>query len=116
MTKQFPVLVYKNQGPHQRAGGTYNHKLVEDETEFDAALTDGWFPSLPEAIEGKLDAQEVMQEPSKDADLGQGQGSDDNMPPTRPELEAKATELGIKFNDKTSDKKLGDLIKATLES
>ena len=60
---QFPTLVYKGHGPHSRAGGTYDHKVVEDEVEFDAALTDGWFPSLPEAIEGKLDVQEVAQEP-----------------------------------------------------
>jgi len=53
MSKQFPALVYKNNGPHQRAGGTYDHKSVEDEAEFDAALTDGWFPSLPEAIAGE---------------------------------------------------------------
>ena len=40
---------------------------------------------------------------------------DDNAPPTRAELEAKATELNIPFNGRTSDKKLGKLIQTALE-
>lgn len=115
MNKEFPALVYKDKGPHQRAGGSYDHKLVEDEAEFDAALADGWFPTLPEAIEGKLVAQEGTQELTNTGVQGQDQAKD-NEPPTRAELEAKAVELGIKFTDKTSDKKLGDLIAATLEN
>lgn len=46
----FPALVYKNNGPHQRAGGSYDHKVVESAEELDAALADGWHASLPEAI------------------------------------------------------------------
>jgi hypothetical protein len=38
----------------------------------------------------------------------------DNAPPTREELEAKATELKIKFDGRTSDKKLGQLIESKL--
>ena len=47
---QFPVLVFKNNGPHQRAGGSYDHKVVESVEELDAALADGWYATLPEAI------------------------------------------------------------------
>ena len=47
---QFPVLVFKNNGPHQRAGGSYDHKVVESVEELEAALADGWFATLPEAI------------------------------------------------------------------
>lgn len=47
---QFPALVFKNNGPHQRAGGSYDHKIVESAEELDAALGDGWHASLPEAI------------------------------------------------------------------
>jgi hypothetical protein len=47
---QFPVLVFKNTGPHQRAGGSYDHKVVESVEELDAALADGWYATLPEAI------------------------------------------------------------------
>lgn len=39
---------------------------------------------------------------------------DDNAAPTRSELEAKAKQLGIKFDGRTSDKKLGQLIEAKL--
>ena len=38
----------------------------------------------------------------------------DDAPPTREELEAKATELGIKFDGRTKDKKLGQLIQDRL--
>lgn len=39
---------------------------------------------------------------------------DDNSPVTREELEAKATELGIPFNGRTSNKKLTSLIETAL--
>lgn len=39
---------------------------------------------------------------------------DDNAAPTRSELEAKAKQLGIKFDGRTGDKKLGQLIEAKL--
>jgi hypothetical protein len=45
-----------------------------------------------------IDAIEVQAAPQDDA------------PPTRDELEAKATELGIRFDGRTGDKKLGQLI------
>jgi hypothetical protein len=41
---------------------------------------------------------------------------DDNAAPTRAELEAKATELGIKFDGRTKDKKLGQLIQDKLSA
>jgi hypothetical protein len=39
---------------------------------------------------------------------------DDDAAPTRAELEAKATELGIRFDGRTRDKKLGQLIQDRL--
>ena len=41
---------------------------------------------------------------------------EDGAPPTRAELEAKATELGIKFDGRTKDKKLGQLIQDRLSA
>ena len=38
----------------------------------------------------------------------------DESAPTREELEAKATELGIRFDGRTKDKKLGQLIQDRL--
>jgi hypothetical protein len=39
---------------------------------------------------------------------------EDDAAPTRAELEAKATELGIRFDGRTKDKKLGQLIQDKL--
>jgi len=47
---QFPVLVFKNNGPYQRAGGSYDHKAVESVEELEAALAAGWHATLPEAM------------------------------------------------------------------
>lgn len=94
------ALVYKDKGPHQRAGGTYDYKLVTSGQELDDAFKDGWYASLPEAIDGKTTLPEIEAP------------EEDNAPPTREELEAKAIELGIKFDGRTGDKKLSDLIAA----
>lgn len=97
----FPTLVYKCPGSHQRPGGTYSYKGVQDADEHAAALAGGWFATLPEAIEGKL--VEVAA-PAVDT------------PPTRAELEQKAKELGIKFDGRTGDKKLADAITNKLKA
>jgi len=43
-------------------------------------------------------------------------GPEDDAAPTREELEAKATELGIRFDGRTKDKKLGQLIQDRLSA
>ena len=92
---EFPRFVFRNGGPHQRPGGSYDHAPVESQEEFDAALKAGWFATLPEAINPP---------PADDA------------PPTRAELEAKAKELGIEFSPNIGDKKLGERIQAALDA
>jgi len=96
---QFPTLVYKCPGAHQRPGGTYAYQGVQDADEHAAALADGWFVTLPEAIEGVA----PVVAPAAPA-------SAPNAPPTRAELEQKAAELGIKFDGRWGDKKLSDAI------
>jgi hypothetical protein len=98
---EFPRLVYRCPGPFPRAGGTYGTKPVNTEAEFDSAVADGWFDTLPDAIEGKPPVPVV---PADDA------------PPTRDELEAKARELGIKFDGRTTDKKLSAAIDEPLKA
>jgi hypothetical protein len=98
---QFPTLVYKGKGPHSRAGGTYDYAAVNGQTDLDSKLADGWFATLPEAI----DAQDKPVEVAK---------SDDTAPPTRKELETKAKELAIKFDKKTTDAELSAAITAAL--
>ncbi len=62
-----------------------NHRLLREKAEAEAQATE---------------AQEIMPE--------------DDALPTREELEAKATELGIRFDGRTKDKKLGQLIQDRL--
>lgn len=107
----FPRLVYKNGGPHQRAGGTYSHALVKDQTELDAHLEAGWFATLPEAITPKP-VEMGFTHPELS---GTDSHEDDNKPPTRAELEAKANELGLVFSPNIGDKKLLERIQARLD-
>lgn len=88
----FPTLVYRDGGPYQRRGGTFNSIVVNSQDEFDAALDAGCVMH-PDFI---------------------GQDTD-SAPPTRAELEAKATELGLKFDGRTSDKTLATKIQSALE-
>lgn len=91
-----PTIVYKDKGPYQRPGGTFDYKGISTQEQFDAALTDGWLASYAELYE----------QPQ----------ADDSAPPTRAELEQKAKELGIKFDGRTSDKKIGELIAQALKA
>jgi len=94
----FPRLVFKDGGDQQRAGGFYSYQCVEDSAAYDSAVASGWFDSLGDALST----------PEVDDDI-------DEADPSREELEAKAAELGIKFDGRNSDKKLLDLITAALE-
>ena len=96
-------MVYKVPGKHVRPHGTYDFTGVNDAEELQAKLKDGWFSSLPEAIDSKQAVPVV--ETVK---------ADDIAPPTRQELEEKATELGIKFDGRFSDKKIAQLIDEAL--
>lgn len=96
------TIVYKASGPHQRLGGTFDYKGVSTQEEFDAAIKAGWYPTLDEAVAPKT-KNDLIPDPVKDA------------PPSRAELEQKATELGLKFDGRTGDKKLGELIAEALK-
>lgn len=86
--------------------GTFGTLIVPGATEHDAARAEGWCDTSPDALAAHADQIAAATKPSS---------ASDNAPPTRAELEAKATELGIAFTAKTSDKKLGDQIAAALE-
>jgi hypothetical protein len=70
-----------------------NHRLLREQAETAAQVASTVVESEPE------------QEPET---------ADDEAAPTREELEAKATELGIRFDGRTKDKKLGQLIQDRL--
>lgn len=92
----FPTIVYKCPGDHHRAGGTYAYKGVSAEGQLVAALSEGWYLTLPEAIAGKTAE------------------ADDDSAPTREEMAIKAVELGIKFDGRTTDKALAEKITAAM--
>lgn len=93
---QFPQMLYKACGSEQIHGGRFSTLVVSNEQEHADAIASGWFETTDAAVEASAPAE-------------------DNSPATREELEQKATELGIPFSSRTSDKKLRDLIAATLE-
>lgn len=68
-----------------------------------SALADGWVKTLAETV------KPVQANPIESLE------PEDNSPPSREELELKATDLGIKFDGRTSDKKLLALIEDALK-
>ena len=106
----FPTILYRVPGPHKKPrGGTYAYRGAANQAEFDALISKGWFPSYEEAAAGKIAGKIVeAAEAFEDA-------VDEVSAPTRDELEAKAKELGVSFNARTSDKKLAERIAEALE-
>lgn len=96
--EKYQDMVYRCPGPYVRERGTYDTKGVNSKEEHDAALKDGWFNSLPEAVAGKSAVVEVKED----------------APPTRAELEQKAKELNIKFDKKVTDEVLAKKISEAL--
>lgn len=47
---EFPTILYKGVGPHQRLGGTYDYIGANNAEEKAQRLKEGWFETLPEAI------------------------------------------------------------------
>jgi hypothetical protein len=106
----FPTIVYRTPGPHKKPRGkTYAYRSAADQEAFDALIAKGWSASYEEAVAGKrADAIIAKAEAFEDA-------IDDVSEPTRDELEAKAKELNVSFNARTSDKKLAERIAEKLE-
>lgn len=87
-------MLYKAPGPHFCDGHMVDYIIVDMEQD-DEFVADGWFRTIPEALEAA--AGSVVSDEAKE---------DESAPPTRDELEQKATELGIKFDGRTTDAKL----------
>lgn len=97
----FPTLVFKKGGAHQRKGGTFSYLGINDAEALELALSAGWFKTMAELDKPVLTAEEVKE-------------VDENAPPTREELIAKCNELGIKFHHKAGNDKLAELISEKL--
>ncbi len=104
---QFPNLVYKTPGPHKCKGGSYGYRQVNNLAELQLAIDDGFYPTKELAInppECFSWADYGCEQPLETApEAPQDKTPEDDAPPTRDELEAKAKELGISFNGNTKD-------------
>lgn len=109
MNEEFEsTIVYKDCGPYQRRGGTYDSVAVHSQEELDEKLANGWY-SHPDEIGAKAVATLSSDTPASEIKEPESEAA-----PTRDELKLKATELGIQFAANTSDKKLRELIEAKL--
>jgi hypothetical protein len=127
----FPVLVYRSPGSFRgHLGASYTYRQVADAEELAAALSSGWFRTADEAIAAageaaytygltKKQLARVLKDkpwlraapPEVEAPVAAPvEVPDDDAPPTRAELEEQATLLGIKFDGRTTDKRLADRI------
>lgn len=107
----FPTIMYRTPGPLRRTGGrgTYDIIGADNAEQFKELSAKGWYPSYDAACGGKNATKVIAAaEALEDA-------IDDVSAPTREELEAKAEELGIGFNKRTSNKKLAERIAEALE-
>jgi hypothetical protein len=139
---QFPIHVYKCPGNYEGPVGlSYKVKTADDSDHHAELISHGWFATLDDAIEAagelaypkpKVSAWRLLKKQKK---LAKGKKAnpatpkvnmelkqvdviqaDDNAPPTRPELETKAKELGISFDGRTTDRKLGERIAEALKT
>ena len=102
-SNEFPRMVYQAGGTEEIHGGRFATHIVHNQDELDAALADDWHLTTTEA---KAAHEAALQQA--------GDAMDDNAPPTRDELKAKATELGLTFPGNVSNAKLSEMIDAAL--
>jgi len=134
----FPVHVFRSPGRYQKRGYTYDVAGANDQDEFDAKLADGWFATFEEATEAAGEAGKIppivrpvkkkkvkkvrpskpLLTPAERRAQNQAKSIEadpENAAPSRAEMEEKADELGIKFDGRTSDKKLLERIEDALK-
>ena len=103
---QFPAMLYQSPGQIQKPGraGTYKIIGVQTQEEADAKLSAGWFASSDEAI---IAAGDKAAGPVKIKAKWLSKPVKKRKPS---KLELKARELDIRFDGRTPDRKLGQLI------
>lgn len=117
----YPAFVYRCPGAHFGPDGTtYDALGVNNDEQMRAALVNGWQKNLVQAVEIYLNSEKgnepvvAVGENVAVAESEEIAAVDDNTPPTREELEQKATALGIKFDGRTTDRKLLERIEEVL--
>lgn len=93
--REFPKMLYRAGTGAAVDGVECAALVVQSEADQAQALADGWGFTLAEPTASDAPA--------------------DDAPPTRAELEAKATELGLKWDGRWGDKRLTDAIAAALK-
>lgn len=118
----YPAFVYRCPGAHFGPDGTtYDALGVNNDEQLRAALANGWAKSLLQAVEIYLNSEKgnesvvAVCENVVVAESEEIAAADDNISPTREELEQKATEIGIKFDGRTTDRKLLERIEEVLK-
>lgn len=108
-------MVYRSPGKsaekriERSSGKSYDYKVVDADEEgaLEAAFEDGWHGSPKEAV-AAVDNIPTLTPAAPPPD--------DNAPPTRAEMEEKAFELGVVFDDKMKDKTLKKKISEAIET
>jgi hypothetical protein len=97
----YPKHVFKSPGPYEWKRRTYAVATINSDEELSQMLASGWHETRSDAFNppANVEVPEVVE-------IGA---------PTRAELEQKARELNIKFDGRTTDKRLGILIAQALE-
>lgn len=113
MSNLFPVMLYKEGGPHDIHGGKFDTLIAHDEAEKDAAQAAGWHLTTDAAR--AVNSGDFTAVGNVTAFADEAPPTPDDAPPTRAELEIKAKELGIDFDGRTKDKKLAEKIAAKLK-
>ena len=107
---EFPTILYRVPGTWPAKGFTFATRPANNMDEYDAAVADGWHPSVPLAEEAWRKPAAVQMPPPQPPPVPA-----DDAPPTRAEIEAKCRELGISVHHKHSDatllKKIEDALK-----
>lgn len=99
---EYPKMLYMAGGSEEIHGGKFATTIVHDASEEDAALADGWHRTTTEAADADKAAPAAG-------------GQDDDAPPTRDELKAKAAELGLEYPGNISNAKLAELVANALK-
>lgn len=102
----FPKFVYRKAKIKREDGSAFDTLLVANDDDLSDSLMHGWHHDVISA----LTPQNQLTRANDDVSAVPA----DDVPPTRAELELKAVELGIKFDGRTTDRKLGVLISEVL--
>lgn len=91
----FPRMIYQAGSQEEMHGDRYDYMIVGDQDALDVMMANGWYMTTTEAREA---SNKAVMPSAADSEL------------VRDELESRASELGIKFDGRTTSRKLNTLI------